>query len=132
MKKLTLTLIALGICIGACSAPADDEHTDDTTAASEALGSGTHFNFAASKLAGPSGPPYFTQVRPLGSEVPDIMCPGPTYTATARIVDVKGVPFTGIAGSCDGSYSKVANGEIVVHCTTPIEKHDCTSSPVGL
>jgi len=130
MNLTSTALIVVVASITACSVPVDSNDGEDTNHASEeALISGTHFNFAASPLAGPSGPSYFTQARPLGSEVPDIVCPGPTYMPTDRIIDSNGVRFTGSAGSCDGSYKTLSNGRIVVYCKTAIQKHVCGISP---
>ena len=121
MKLTTTILLVLGVCAMACSA-SNDESSDP-----EALGgtSLTHFNFAASMLVGPSGPAYYAQLRPEKSEIADIMCPGPTYTPTARIYDSNKTIFTGSGGSCDGKYGKTTNGSIEIVCETPIQKRVC-------
>ncbi len=133
MKITDIAFVVLGAslaCAAGCAAPVDQDGADESSASSEAALSGLpHFNFAASTLMSPGGPAYFTQIRPAGSEMPDIMFPGPTYTATDRIIDADGKTFSGSAGSCTGKYAKTSTGRIVVKCVTKIDVHSC-SAPV--
>jgi hypothetical protein len=116
--KIILSMLCLSVVACAGSAGSSEDE-------SEALGSGTHFNFAASMLVGPNGPAFYSQLRPVGSEVPDVMCPGPSYTPTARIYDSNKKVFSGTGGSCDGKYAKTSDGEIVIQCATAISSYVC-------
>ena len=117
--KLAFLVLGVLACVTGCSG------SDETTQPEDLSSGSTHFNFAASKQVGPIGPAYYAQLRPTGSEMADVLCPGPSYTPTERVFDSNGKTFTGDAGSCEGTYGKTTSGEIVIKCATPIQSHTC-------